>query len=120
MRYYVYVALFLLVLMIGCSKEEASITGMTTAGNAAETSVTIPENLPEQKSDGGCTDSDGGLTKETAGKVTGVLNGEEYTVYDRCIAGLLIEYFCEGNTYQNQNLRCPEGTRCVGGACRSL
>lgn len=107
--------LFLVLLIIGCSKEETSTTGLSTATGqvVSETTVTITEQAAV-----GCSDSDGGLTKETAGKVSGVKDGEEYTVYDRCIAGLLVEYYCEGDSYQNQNLRCPEGTECLSGACR--
>jgi len=104
-------------MIIGCSKEETSITGGTTSTGmvVSETTVTITD-----ASGNSCTDSDGGITKETAGKVTGNLDGEEYTIYDKCMAGLLIEYYCEGNSYQNQNLRCPEGTKCAGGACRTI
>jgi hypothetical protein len=106
----------LIFLIIGCSKG-SSLTGLATEKDVAETVGVIEE---QQEPDGGCSDSDGGITKETAGKVTGTLNGEEYIIYDKCIAGLLVEYFCENNKNVNQNFRCPEDTKCAGGACRSI
>jgi hypothetical protein len=102
-----------ILLLIGCSKERVSDTGKIDTLNTAETSTEITEQSNEE-----CVDSDNGLTKEVAGKVTGTIDGEEYTLYDKCVAGLLIEYFCEDGKYQNQNLRCPEETECLAGACR--
>jgi len=111
------IVLFLTVFIIGCSKKGTSVTGLATdAGQITEAKATPMV----QRFSGGCIDSDAGITKETAGKVSGVLNGKEYVLYDRCIAGFLIEYFCEDNTYKNQNFRCPSGTECLSGACRTV
>ena len=116
MKYKVFMILFLVVFMtIGCSKEETSVTGGATSTGMAVSETTVTITDPSGNS---CTDSDEGLTKETAGKVTGTLDGKEYIVYDRCMAGLLIEYYCEGSVYTNQNLRCPQETECLSGACR--
>lgn len=55
-----------------------------------------------------CTDTDGGNNAEEKGTVN-----NEFT--DKCVAGLLIEYYCEDNKPANQNHRCPD--KCVSGAC---
>lgn len=115
MKCKVLLVLLVLVLIMGCSKQETQITGLTVAGGqqvSAQTTVTI------QDLRGSCVDSDDGITVDRAGKVSGVLDGEEYTIYDECIAGLLVEYYCEDNNYGNQNIRCPE--ECSGGACTAI
>lgn len=54
-----------------------------------------------------CIDTDGGNNIEEKGSANGLS--------DKCVAGLLIEYYCENNQVVNQNLRCPD--KCVDGAC---
>ncbi len=55
-----------------------------------------------------CIDSDNGNNIEEKGTVN-----DELT--DKCMAGLLIEYYCEDNKPVNQNHRCLN--KCVDGAC---
>lgn len=55
----------------------------------------------------GCTDTDGGNNIEEKGTTNGMS--------DECVAGILIEYYCENNQVVNQNHRCPN--KCVDGAC---
>jgi len=85
--------LILSLVLVGCKKE--AITG----------GVVIEQETQE------CKDSDNGINQETQGVVT--VGDEDYT--DDCIAGLLIEYFCEGDQKVNQNLRCPN--KCSNGKC---
>ena len=59
----------------------------------------------------GCQDSDGGINKGTQGVVT--LEDEDYS--DDCVAGILIEYYCDGDNVANQNIRCKD--KCNGGKC---
>jgi len=54
-----------------------------------------------------CTDSDGGNNINEKGTTN------EFS--DKCVAGLLIEYYCEDGKAVNQNHRCPD--KCVDGAC---
>lgn len=55
-----------------------------------------------------CTDTDNGNNINEKGTVNGELT-------DKCVAGLLIEYYCQGDVPVNQNHRCPD--KCVDGAC---
>lgn len=58
-----------------------------------------------------CKDSDGGIDKDVKGIVS--VGGEDYS--DACVAGLLIEHYCDGDDVANQNLRCPN--ECSNGKC---
>ena len=58
-----------------------------------------------------CKDSDGGINKDIQGIVT--VGDEDST--DECVAGLLIEYYCDGDNKANQNIRCPN--ECSAGKC---
>lgn len=84
----------LCLFLVGCKKEEP--TGAV---------VGIEEE------DLSCKDSDGGINKDVQGVVT--IGDEDYA--DNCVAGLLIEYYCDGDNKANQNIRCPN--KCSGGKC---
>ncbi|MBS3097320.1 hypothetical protein J4209_00830 [Candidatus Woesearchaeota archaeon] len=107
----VFVLIFLLVVLVGCGKKETA-----TEVKTASTGPTGKAIQPIEKS---CEDSDGGINVEKGGKVSGAINGEEYTIYDKCVAGLLVEYYCDGDSYKNENVRCKVG-KCLGGACRDI
>ncbi|NIN94816.1 MAG: hypothetical protein GTO49_07515, partial [Anaerolineae bacterium] len=69
---------------------------------------------------GACTDSDGGLNYEVAGRVDGVgANGWPVTRYDVCESGeyegSVREYYCNGTTPWPTFYECPYG--CADGAC---
>ncbi len=83
--------IILSLVLVGCKKQEIT-------GNVVAVQV-------------GCQDTDGGIEKATQGVVT--LGDEDYT--DDCVAGLLIEYYCDGGQVANQNIRCPN--KCSGGKC---
>lgn len=107
----VIVLIVLVFVMVGCTKKEVISTTPAPTGKVVQ---------PVGRS---CEDSDEGIVAEKAGKVSGVINGEEYVYYDNCpvLSGaFLMEYYCENGNSRNQNLRCPSGTRCLGGACRKL
>jgi len=111
-----------LLFVLGCKGGTTSSEDDAITGNAV---VDVEEELAEpvkraSKKPGSCEDSDGGVERDKAGKVMGISDSEEYTLYDKCIAGILLEYYCEQDKSQNQNLRCPEGTKCLGGACRLI
>jgi len=59
----------------------------------------------------GCEDSDGGIDKSIKGEVS--VDDEVYT--DQCVAGLVIEYYCDGGKAVNQNMRCSN--ECSNGKC---
>ena len=109
-------ALIVLILIIGCAKEEVKTVGMAAQTGQLSTETTV--KIEESKYT--CEDSDEGVTPDIAGKVTGVSAGQEYTEYDKCLAGLLVEYTCEEGKPVNQNLRCSEGQECKAGACRII
>ena len=81
------------LVLVGCG--DNSITGGAVAGGLNAI----------------CADSDGGIDKETKGIVS--VGEERYA--DSCVAGLLIEYSCEGNKVTNQNIRCDN--KCSNGKC---
>jgi len=56
----------------------------------------------------GCADSDDGNNIKEQGTVNNELS-------DKCVAGILIEYYCEDNKPVNQNHRCQN--KCMDGAC---
>ncbi|HLC96705.1 MAG TPA: hypothetical protein VJH97_05270 [Candidatus Nanoarchaeia archaeon] len=56
-----------------------------------------------------CTETDAGLDKLNVGTTS----TEDVDKTDRCIAGLLVEYYCEDGKITNQNIRC-EGSCSVG------
>ena len=82
--------------LAGCGDGEQSIT---------EGAVVVDELVEK------CTDSDGGVN--TA--VQGVVSVEDEDYADECVAGFLIEYYCDGDNVVNQNMRCPDG--CTRGKC---
>ncbi len=106
----VFIALFLII--AGCKKEGA-VTPATTD---------VTGKVAQDVGEFSCTDSDGGVVGEKAGKVSGLSNGEEYVYYDKCYppSPILVEYYCEGNEWKNQNINCPAGTRCLGGSCKTV
>jgi hypothetical protein len=112
------IALFLiLVFLVGCALDQTN----ELTGNAVledKTAVEIKE--PAQTATGTCTDSDRGIFPESAGKVYGAKPDGQYTLYDRCIGdtNIIIEYYCDGNTPLNQNIRCTTKKGCLAGACR--
>lgn len=84
----------LTLFLVGCKNK--GITGSAAADVIAEPT---------------CKDSDGGIDKEVQGVVT--IGDKDYS--DECIAGLLIEYYCDGDNLANQNIRCPN--ECSNGKC---
>ena len=104
----VFIALFLII--AGCKKEEA----------VTQTATDVTGKVTQPVGEFSCTDSDDGVAAEKAGKVTGLSNGEEYVYYDKCYppSPILVEYYCEGNEWKNQNVNCPSGTKCLGGLCK--
>ena len=94
----IFALILVLALLVGCTPD-------TPTGEAvAET----PEPIADS-----CIDSDNGINKETRGTIIGIENEAAFEYQDKCIAGLLIEYYCENNKPSNQNLRC----NCLDGAC---
>ena len=94
-------ALLLLLLIVSCKGND--ITGEA---------VTDVEKALTGDS---CEETDNGIDTENKGYVSGLKDGKTYNVVDRCIAGLLVEYYCEDNKPVNQNIRCPG--KCSDGAC---
>jgi len=94
----------LLLLLVGCAKENAT-------GNVVLDVVTVTSIS--------CEDSDAGLVKDIRGSVkVGMSDGTIVEESDKCISGLLIEYYCEGNKIENQNLRCDSEDVCKQGRCK--
>ena len=109
----VFIALFLII--AGCKKSGVSSETQTSA---QASTGNVVQNVKS-----GCEDSDGGIIAEKAGKASGAANGQEFVYYDNCpvIRGeFLMEYYCEDGESKSQNVRCPTGTRCLGGACRKI
>jgi uncharacterized protein YceK len=99
------------ILLSGCGKtEEQKETKIVTSEKSSEenTSAAAPAEMS-------CTDTDDGNKKETKGAVSGVdVNGKEYNLKDTCYEEqVIVEYFCDGNQYKNQNYFCD----CKNGAC---
>jgi hypothetical protein len=99
------------------------ISGCQT-GTEKETIVVTEETGESAEADTGefvggpmsCEDTDGGKDKETKGTVSGVdIDGKEYEFDDECVVTWLVEYFCEGDEYKNQNFICDND--CKNGAC---
>ena len=97
-------AVILVLFITGC---KGSITG----GTVDDTE----EILAEETAEDSCRDTDNGIDKENRGTVSGFIDGEKYEMQDKCIAGLLIEYYCENSKPLNQNFRCED--KCLNGAC---
>ena len=94
----------IMVLLFGCQQKATDeITGQVVRDTTEKPMATS------------CLDSDGGLTPETYGTVTGVIDDKEFKKVDRCLSGLLVEYYCDGTEAVNQNVRC-EGS-CINGEC---
>ncbi|MBD3398023.1 hypothetical protein GF412_02510 [Candidatus Micrarchaeota archaeon] len=62
-----------------------------------------------------CTDSDGGKDEFISGTAS---VGEESGT-DRCLGEdeMVLEYYCDGNEIADENMQCPAGYLCYGGAC---
>ena len=58
-----------------------------------------------------CEDTDGGIDKG----IKGVTSAGDETYSDACVTGILIEYYCDGDSIVNQNMRCANG--CSNGKC---
>ncbi len=58
-----------------------------------------------------CKDSDGGIDKG----IKGIISVGDETHADSCVAGILIEYYCDGDKIVNQNMRCAD--ICSNGKC---
>ncbi len=95
-------AVFLLFIFVGCKSKD--MTGNMVLDSEQETA-----QLDE------CEDTDNGIDDSQKGYVSGRTDGDQFNLVDRCIAGLLIEYYCEGSKPLNRNLRCDGA--CSDGAC---
>ena len=95
------------------------VSGCNTDENNTIVLTKDNEVMPEDKFVGGpmsCEDTDGGKDKETKGTVSGVdIDGNSYEYDDRCVETWLVEYFCDGDEYKNQNFICDND--CEKGAC---
>ena len=58
-----------------------------------------------------CTDSDGGIDRN----IKGIISVGDEDFADSCIAGVLVEYYCDGDKAVNQNIRCAN--ECSNGKC---
>ena len=92
-------ALILVLFIVGCGSN--NITGNVVLEGATQANS--------------CEDTDNGVDTATKGAVSGIDNGAEYEKEDICLAGLLVEYYCEDNKPVNQNIRCDN--ECSKGAC---
>ncbi len=99
-------AIVLSLFLFGCSKGDVGSKGnLTITGNVVD--VVVKES---------CEDSDNGIDTSVKGTVRVIdENGNSHEDSDKCIAGLLIEYYCEGNKKSNQNIRCSN--ICKDGKC---
>ena len=66
-----------------------------------------------------CSDTDGGENIYVAGTVTvhtGLVSAE---YLDKCMDSSTVEeYYCSGDGYATEIVKCPAGYECDGGACR--
>lgn len=98
------------VFISGCQTAEKETVVITSDTEAAEEPA---EHVGGPMS---CEDTDNGKDKETKGTVSGVdIDGNSYEFEDECVETWLIEYFCEGDEYKNQNFICDND--CENGAC---
>lgn len=88
----------LALLLASCAKKQ-ELTGAV---------VGVAGELPAETL---CKDSDNGKNST----IKGILSIGEDSYADSCIGGLLVEYYCDGNTKSNQNIRCPN--KCLNGQC---
>ena len=100
-------AIILVLFIIACSPKEIT-------GNAIKELEQDIEPIIEEEQDT-CTDTDSGIVKTTQGTISGTQGGKAFKKTDECIAGLLIEYYCEGNMPVSENFRCK--TDCKEGIC---
>ena len=110
----------ILVLAIALLITAVFISGCAKTEEQKETVVVTPEEsavdeTPAVPAEMSCTDTDAGNKKEAKGEVSGVdVNGREYSFKDTCYEEqVIVEYFCDGNQYKNQNYFCD----CKNGAC---
>lgn len=85
------------LVLVGCS-DDVQVSGDVVGIEVEET-------------DAACTDSDGGIDKMTKG----IVNAGDELFSDICVAGLLIEYYCDGDKVTSQNMRCSNA--CSNGKC---
>jgi hypothetical protein len=98
--------LVLSVLIVGCSPKDMT-------GNAI---LDVEQDIVHETGSSlsnTCEETDSGIDKENKGRLSGLKDGKEYNVVDRCIGDFLVEYYCEDDKPMNKNLRCD----CVNGAC---
>lgn len=98
MRNLILIGLIIALISIAGCGQEAKITGKAVSDVAV------------------CDDTDGGDNIDVKGTVSGISSsGENFIHNDECVAGLLIEYYCEDKSPKNHNQRCPN--KCSDGAC---
>jgi len=94
-----------LVLLVSCQGKKEIAQSQITA------------DVVEERIEASCTDSDNGAANDISGAVEGILeDGSDFDFEDRCVGNILIEYYCEDNTYNSQNVRCDN--KCEDGACK--
>ena len=67
-----------------------------------------------------CNDTDGGITVNVRGNVTGLFNGGVYTLVDFCLTNTTLqEYYCVGTSATNTTYNCKTNItmNCTVGAC---
>jgi len=63
-----------------------------------------------------CRDSDNGIKESKKGFVSGTDDDKRYFRNDdECMAGILVEYYCEDNKVLSKNIRCDDS--CENGRC---
>ncbi|MBI4016743.1 MAG: hypothetical protein HY363_03555 [Candidatus Aenigmarchaeota archaeon] len=123
------VLLCVLVLMVGCAKQElpykfVSDTKPVGAGSSASlqktAGVSQPNSPVASKQQAiitwACKDSDYGDNTEAKGVVTGRnSDGTTFSYDDECFGNILVENNCANSTPESRKIRCERG--CQNGFC---
>ncbi|MAG91381.1 hypothetical protein CMO83_01770 [Candidatus Woesearchaeota archaeon] len=122
MKQYLYIIfIIILILVIGCGKEEVEseeITGEVVAEETQDETVEA-EIEPEEEilTVKLCHDTDNGTIKWVNGTVLGFTNkSERFELKDFCVdKNHVSEYYCEDEEPKNEYFLCKSG--CVDGHC---
>ena len=135
MHFKITVILLVLVILLGCSKQEMPYKSLAdtrpTTPSGAAVVKTLAEKIPietikqtapaeiittENPSGVHCKDSDYGKFANAVGIAKGIdADGSEYEIHDTCLGNILYEYFCVNDKVEFEQIKCSRG--CKNGFC---
>ena len=112
-----FILIFLLIVILGCSKEEVTINEPVITANVVESGEDFEDITKSAQTVRLCHDTDNGIIRWVNGSIFGFYhNSSRFEFKDYCEdQNFLIEYYCENENLLYRRFICKSG--CVDAHC---